>query len=188
MFRVSVGEYEVCCQEGLPDMLLEYQQRARLAENFGSESEPSSVCFVSVGRPLHWPLLVVVQRYAPAGSGFHPGMLLVPETHRLFVGAGNRLLGYDLSKPARLWEDGANCGFWSWSRHGSVVFMAAELELAAWNIFGDKLWSRFVEPPWQFSVSGEFVDVDVMGLASRVDLRSGRNLTDGDVEPGLRTR
>jgi hypothetical protein len=37
VFRVSVGEYKVCCQaDGLPAMQSEYQQRARLAEDFGS--------------------------------------------------------------------------------------------------------------------------------------------------------
>jgi hypothetical protein len=53
MFRVSVGEYEVCCQaDGLPDMLSEYQQRAALAEDFGvSDESGSSVCFISVGWP-----------------------------------------------------------------------------------------------------------------------------------------
>jgi hypothetical protein len=175
MFRVSVGEYEVCCQaEGLPAMLSEYQQHAALSQDFGVAGEPdSSVCFVSVGRVQQWPSLVVIQPYAPAGFGFFPGVLLVPETHRLFIGAGRRLLAYDVSEPARLWEDEADCGFWSWSRHGSVVLMAAELELAAWDLSGCKLWSRFVEPPWEFAVSGEVVAVDVMGSVSRVHLRSG---------------
>jgi hypothetical protein len=176
VFRVSIGEYEVCCQaDGLPAMLPEYQQRARLAEDFGVANEAgSSVCFLSVGRSQQWPFLIVIQRYAPAGCGFHPGVLLVLETHRLFVGAGRRLLGYDLSRPARLWEDEADCGFWSWSRHGSVVLMAAELELAAWDVGGGKLWSRFVEPPWEFAVAGEVVAVDVMGVVSHVHLRTGQ--------------
>ena len=80
MFRVSFGEYEVCCQaDGLPAMLSEYQQRATLAEDFGVADEAgASVCFLSIGRPHQWPFLVVVQRYSPAGCGFHPGVLLVP--------------------------------------------------------------------------------------------------------------
>lgn len=176
MFQVSIGEYEICCQaDGLPSMLSEYQQRATLVEDFGVADEAgASVCFLSVGRPQQWPFLVVVQRYSPARCGFFPGVLLVPETHRLFVGAGRRLLGYDLSLPARLWDDETDCGFWSWTRHGSVVLMAAELELAAWDIDGCKLWSRFVEPPWEFSVTGEVVTVDVMGVVSQIHLRSGQ--------------
>ncbi len=176
MFRVSVGEYEIGCQaDGLPGLLSEYQQRAILAEDFGvADDAGASVCFVSVGRPLMWPSLVVIQRYSPAGFGFVPGVLLVPEVHRLFIGAGTRLLGYDLSGPARLWEDHTDCGFWSWSRHERVVLMAAELELAAWDLSGHKLWSRFVEPPWEYSVTGVVVAVDVMGTVSRIDVHSGR--------------
>lgn len=178
MFRVSVGDYEVCCKaDGLPAMLSEYQQRARLAEDFGvADDGGASVCFVSVGRPRQWPFLVVVQRYSPAGCGFFPGVLLVPETHRLFIGAGRRLLAYDLSRPARLWEDETDCGFWSWSRHRSVVLMAAELELAVWDVGGPKLWSRPVEPPWEFSVAGEVVAVDVMGDVSRAHLWTGESM------------
>src|SRR5579871_3612908 len=112
MFRVCVGEYELCCQAyGLPDLLPEYQRRAALSEDFGVEQEyGSSVCFLSVGRVREWPFLVVVQRYWPSGCGFFPGVLLVPETQRLFVGAGRRLLGYDLARPSRLWEDEAEFG------------------------------------------------------------------------------
>lgn len=176
MFRISVGEYQIGCQaDRPPDLLSEYQQRATLAEDFGVANEVgASVCFVSVGRPQEWPSLVVIQRYSPAGFGFVPGVLLVPEVHLLFIGAGRRLLGYDLSGPTRLWEDETDCGFWSWSRHGRVVLMAAELELAAWDLGGRKLWSRFVEPPWEYNVTGDVVAADVMGTVSRIDLHSGQ--------------
>jgi hypothetical protein len=175
MFRVCVGDYEVCCQaDGLPDLLPEYQKRAALAEDFGTaDAAGSSACFVSVGRPGQWPSLVVTQRYSPAGCGFVPGVLLAPEAHRLFVGAGCWLLAYDLSRPARLRDDEAHCGFWSWSRHGQVVLMAAELELAAWEVSGRKLWSRFVEPPWDYTVDGGVITLDVMGVVSRLQLLSG---------------
>ena len=177
MFRVSVGEYEICCQaDGLPEMMLsEYQQCAPLVEHFDlADDAGSSVCFVSVSRCGTWPFLVVTQRYAPAGLGFRPGLLLAPEAHRLFLGAGHRLVAYDLSLPARLWEDEAHCGFWSWSRHGSIVLMAGELELAAWDVSGRKLWSHYVEPPWGYKVAGEIISLDVMGAMSRVHLQTGQ--------------
>ena len=175
MFRVGIGEYEVSCQaDGLPTMLSNYQQHAVLSEEFTVADEVgSAICFVCVGKGPNWPFLVVVQRYAPAGFGFIPGILLVPETNRLFVGAGCRLLLYDLLEPRLLWEDNADCGFWSWSKHGSVVLMAAELEMAAWDTQGRKLWSKFVEPPWHFSVAGEVITIDVMGSISRIHLVSG---------------
>lgn len=174
MFLVSVGEYQICCQsEAFPDLLGDYQQRATLVEDFGVGTPHSTVCFVGVGRQNDWPFLIVTQRYAPTGYGFSPGVLLVPETHTLFVGAGTRLLGYDLSKPARLWQDQADTGFWSWGRFGPVVLMAAELELAAWDVSGRKLWSRFVEPPWEYTVTGDAVRLDVMGEISHLRLLTG---------------
>ncbi len=178
MFRVSVGDYQLCCQtDGLPELLIEYQQRAKLSESFGQVEQPgSSSCFIKVGRTNEWPSLVVTQHYAPAGYGFVPGVLLVPETHRLFIGAGTRLLAYDLSAPARVWVDEAECGFWFWLRHGSFVLMGAELELAVWDIHGRKLWTRFVEPPWEYIVSGDTVRLDVMGEVSHLDLRTGEQV------------
>ncbi len=175
MFTVSVGEYSVQCEaSGLPGILADYRRHAALSEDFVLvDDEHSSVCFVGAGRSADWPSLVVTQRYAPCSSGFSPGVLLVPETMRLFIGAGERLLAYDLSRPARLWEDEAEFGFWSWSRHGAVVLMAAELQLAAWDLGAGKLWSRFVEPPWSFAVADDVVSVDVMGSVSRVSLNTG---------------
>jgi hypothetical protein len=175
MFRVSSGEYELCCQsDGVPDMTPEYQRRAALSDVFESADEIASWCFTSVARNCGWPFLVVVQRYSPAGFGFFPGALLIPEYGRLFLGAGRRLLAYDLSQPSRILEDETDCGFWSWTRHGRFVLMAAELELAAWDIEGKKLWSRFVEPPWEYKVEGDIIRLAVMGTVSEIGLRDGR--------------
>jgi hypothetical protein len=179
MFSVSLGKYELYCQaDGLPDMLSEYQKRAAVAESFGLEdASGSSDCFCAVRRRGDgWPFLVVVQRYSPSGYGFHPGILAVPETDRLFIGAGRRLLGYDLREPARLWEDEADTGFWFWSLYGELVLMAAELELAAWDTSGRKLWTRFVEPPWEFRVDGQIVVLDVMGTVYQIGIQDGKPL------------
>jgi hypothetical protein len=181
MFTVSFGEYEVYCQaDGLPmpEMLAEFEQRAKLVERVGMEWAGAD-CFCAVRRRgLEWPFLVVSQRYAPAGeSGFFPGIVLVPETHRLFFGAGWQLLAYDLSAPARLWAAETR-GFWEWSRYGRAVLMAAEQELAAWDVHGGKLWSRIVEPPWQYRVEDHEVVVDVKGRVARFDILTGE-----EVEP-----
>lgn len=89
------------------------------------------------------------------------------------MGAGERILAYKLDPPARLWEDQANCGFWNWQRFGNTIVMSAELELAAWNIAGKKLWTMFVEPPWDYTVIDGIVTVDVMGSKSQFNLESG---------------
>ena len=97
----------------------------------------------------------------------------MPETGLLLIGAGERLLAYDIRVPERLWEDRAEFGFWAFARHGDVILMLAELELAAWTTGGRKLWTMFVEPPWTCTVSGQTVTLDVMGQVRSLDLRTG---------------
>ena len=174
MFSLAYGNNILRCQnDGLPDLLPEYLAHAQLAETIALDSAEGNVAFLSVQRGMDWPFLVVAQRYQPAGYGFYPGALLIPETELLFLGAGSRLLAFDLSGPARLWEDTADLGFWSWSRYGDTVLMAAELELAAWDLNGRKLWSTFVESPWDFQVTDGRIDLDVMGKFSSFDLKTG---------------
>ena len=176
MFRITLGEYELCCQStGLPEMFAEYQKHAKLVETFESKDKQNLWCFTGVACRGKWPFLVVAQQYSQDG-GFNPELLLIPETNRLFLGAGIRLLAYDLSRPARLWEDRTDCGLWHWKRHGQFVLMAAELELAAWDIQGNKLWSHFVEPPWDYSVTDEILRLDVMGNVSHLRLSNGSKI------------
>ena len=35
------------------------------------------------------------------------------------------------------------------------MLMLAELEFAAWDLKGKKMWSTFVEPPWVYDVNGK---------------------------------
>ena len=176
MFQLSLGDYEVCCQHaGVPDLLPQLAEHASLFDRFDTSSPGDEVCFFSIRRRGDpWPFLVVTQRYNPSGHGFHPGALVVPETQRLFLGAGRRLLGYDLTGPARLWEDEADVGFWFWSRYGRAVLMSAELEIAAWTIEGQKLWSRSADPPWEYRVEDSVVVVSDCRGTERVDLWSGK--------------
>jgi hypothetical protein len=158
--RASVG--------GLPRIYSEYVRHAVLSEDLGIRSAEGTALFFAVGNSArNWPDLVVALRFDPGPrSGFDPGILLVPERDLLFVGAGTSLLAYKLSPVRRLWEHVVDCGFWGWRRHGDIVLMSAELELAAWNIEGRKLWSTFVEPPWSYEVHGDRVALDVMGRKS----------------------
>jgi hypothetical protein len=70
-------------------------------------------------------------------------------------------------------EDRAWSGFWHWKRHGDIIVMSAELEMAAWSLDGAKLWSTFVEPPWSYEVEGDRVELEVMGAVSSFGLREG---------------
>lgn len=112
----------------------------------------------------------------PSAPGFSPGVLLVPGTGHLFLGAGTRLLGYQAGGGTwrRAWEDEAEVGFWGWRQHGDVIFMSAELQLAAWSASGTKLWSAFAEPPWSYQVTDDGqVRLDVMGTVSTFSARTG---------------
>jgi len=178
MFDVEVGRYTLRVQSpGLPPLHADYVKRARLTESFDVARDHGEACFIAVSTGVGWPFLVVTQRYEPASvSGFYPGAILVPETERLFIGAGERLLAYDLTTPSRLWEDRCDAGFWGWKRCGRFVLMAAELEFAVWDVTGRKLWTTFVEPPWDYSVDEDRVRLDVMGSISVLELSSGKHL------------
>jgi hypothetical protein len=171
----GAGEYRViACLNEPPHGYASYREHARLLDEFDRADSEGRYCFLAVMRGTDGPLLVVEQRYPAPGTGFHPGVLLVPESRVLFVGAGTRLLAYQLQDgPRRLWEDYANLGFWSWAQFDDVVLMSAEIELAAWSAEGVKLWTTFVEPPWSYTVSECQIHRDVMGNRSSFPLRQG---------------
>lgn len=98
---------------------------------------------------------------------------MISETSLVFIGAGERLLCYDINRKIRLWEDVTDLGFWGWRQSGPFILMSAETEFGVWNQSGERLWSTFVEPPWNYVIKGEVVKLDVMG-----DVRTHR-LSDG---------
>ena len=53
--------------------------------------------------------------------------------------------------------------------------MSAELELAAWDKDGKKLWSKFVEPPWDYKVVNVEIVLDVMGIKTIFNIETGQN-------------
>lgn len=175
MFEVTLNEFTILCHPTtLPELYEEYRKRAALHEEFDLEERDNGRrCFVGVRKESGWPFLTIAQTHSPAGYGFNPGVLLVPETSTLFIGAGERLLAYDLREPKRLWTDWANVGFWHWKRHGNVVLMSAEIEFAAWTLEGVKLWTTFVEPPWHFALHGDLVTLDVMGKKTSFSVLRG---------------
>lgn len=172
---VAINGWTVLVQEGLPAIFDEYKKHAALCDELEIAAGAGPKCFVAASRSAgDWPELVVAQRYEPA-EGFHPGVALVTEKRLLFVGAGQRLLAYRLGPhPERLWQDWAAMGFREWRVHGPFVLMAAELELAAWRTDGEKLWSRFVEPPWTYAIHNDHIRLNVMGEESEFPLASGR--------------
>lgn len=174
-----VGDWSVWQLDGMLPIAYEYfLDSAKLSEQIGVKGD-GYLWFCAVGfKETQWPQLVVAQRYEPGPEGgFGTGILVVPETSLVFLGAGERLLCYSMevpSEPRRLWEDVAEIGFWRWTRAGDTILMCAELELVAFTIDGAKLWTMVVEPPWSVEVDGlGEAAVDVMGRISRFPVRFG---------------
>jgi hypothetical protein len=158
-----------------PGTLRQYQERAALRESFAMGDHEAEYLFVGVTpNSRQWPVLVVEQRFNSHRNMFNPSVLIVPQTHTVFIGAGTRLLSYALEpEPRRLWEQETEVGFFEWQLRDEVVLMSAELEFAAWSAGGEKLWSAFVEPPWSFTVDAGEVELEVMGSYSRFSLVGG---------------
>ena len=173
--ETAVGGWGVITAPGIPAIMAEYQRHAGLCERFEGEPEDDGSLFVGVARPGEdWPSLVVAQRWGPTGGSFTPGVLVVPDSGRVFIGAGSRILCYhdDTGTWRRQWlESVAYPGFWGWRQQGDVVVMAGELDMMAWTLEGEWLWAESVEPPWSYEVSDGTVRLDVMGTVRTFPLR-----------------
>src|SRR5271156_3091452 len=107
-FRIAVGDYSLLVHRGpMPSIYGSYRQHSSLADEFDLDNPDGESCFVAVGKSGEGPSLIVAQRFDPCVVGFDPGVLLVPETRVVFIGAGVRLLAYMLDGPKKLWEDSA---------------------------------------------------------------------------------
>lgn len=177
---VAMDGWMIHAGHGLPAAYDLYRRHAMLCEEIsspgGGENGVFFLAVTAAGEP--WPRLVVTQDGGPVLGGTGPGVALMPQAATLFSGIGSRLLAWSLrDRPRRLWEDTAELGFWHWSVHDHVVLMAAEVEFAAWDLAGAKLWSAFVEPPWSYQVTGDRIDLDVMGRKSAFPASTGPGTT-----------
>lgn len=156
-----------------PAYVQHFRSDAEKVDEYDIDGEGERLWIGASTNPDRAVQLIVDLRFRSAG-GFNPGLHFASEHQTLFVGAGERLLCYRMGDDVhRLWEERTDCGFWSWRQYGDIIVMAAELELAAWHADGTKLWTTFVEPPWDYSVVGSEVRLDVMGKLSTLDLRTG---------------
>lgn len=167
MNSITIGDWILSVEDGsLPQSFASYLKHAAFVDQFDLNSADGRFFFLGISKGEtgdSWPSVVVAQKYNDAQQAFSPSILLVPDTSLVFVGAGERLLCYNVEEQRRLWEDETHCGFWTWSRSGSYVLMSAELEFGVWSQSGEKLWSTFVEPPWSFDVNDQVVELEVMG-------------------------
>lgn len=181
MFTITVGDYTVILDpDGLPseERIKFFRIHADLYERFTLHGADTSTCFVAVRRNTDWwpvlPFLVVQMEYKPMQLG-DPGVLILPDTGRLFIGAGRRLVCYQLEdEPKRLWENYAEHEFFSWQRHGDVVMMAALDELAAWDAHGSPLWwTDKPERQWSYRVHGDTIKLEIGTVTTEFKLELG---------------
>jgi len=168
---IAAGNYVVHVLPGHFSIYRQLASTAKLVDELDLRQGDGRPCSFTVSERSR-TLVVGTFRYELRG-GLGPAVALVPEAHTLFIGAGEEIFCYDLSAPSRLWHDTADTGLWGWDVVRDTVLMSAELEFAAWDQAGKKLWSTFVEPPWSYQVDGDHVSLDVMGNISRFEYRVG---------------
>ena len=122
--RLTIGDYSIHLADSIPASLPEYREHAGFVDEVNINGSEGDIFFLAVTVGGRWPRLVVAQRQEIVGD--LPGVLVVPETNILFVGAGTRVTVYDLENPRLVWEDYAIGGFSLWERHGDVVLARKE--------------------------------------------------------------
>lgn len=175
-FEVLVGRYRLSWDDGDPGSYGMRRQRATIVDEMPQDDGDAHRGVLGVGlSDGSWPFLILRH------SGTLPwdpdtlrlDVVLIPETDTLFVGCSTTVCAYDLRQPTRLWTDTTEIAFLGWQRHGEAVVMSAELELAAWDLQGRKLWSTFVEPPCDYTVVDNKVHLMVMDVLMTFPLMSG---------------
>lgn len=176
---VCAGRYTlIVCRGRIPADHDDYASNAALVESFDPDADDGEPFFLACyrmdeqlpGKTLY--ALVLTLRFN-SDDGFKPGLLIVDETDRLFVGANEQTLAYDLASSQRLWQTTTTAGFWGWGRHADCVVMRAETEMTVYDLHANPLWSLAVEPPWGYDVDGDAIDVEVGGVRQRFFLSDG---------------
>lgn len=166
MFEVGAGGFRVLLSTERPRGLDE----RRIAVDWPSRDEDREPRYVLVHRPGGAPTLLVIGQVR---EGYGCGVHLVGETGVLFFGCGESVCAYDMASGANVHRDITPYAFHSWNRHGEVVVMSGELEVAGFALDGTKLWSAAVESPWDYGVTGDKMYTLVMGHRVEFPLRDG---------------
>lgn len=145
-------------------------ERRIAVDRLAAEDDDRPPVYVLVHRAGGAPTLMVVGRLR---EGFGCGVHVVPDSGVLFFGCGESVCAYDMASGTKLHQDITPYAFHSWNRHGEVVLMSGELEVAAFALDGTKLWSAVVESPWDYGVNGANMYTLVMGHKVEFPLRDG---------------
>jgi hypothetical protein len=166
-FEVGAGGFRLLLSEEAPHGLDE----RRVAVDRPSTDEDRKPVYVLVHRAGGAPTLLVIGR---SREGFGCGVHIAQNTGVLFFGCGESICTYDMATGTKLHHDITPFAFHSWNRHGDVIIMSGELEIAGFDADGTKLWSGAVESPWDYGVHGEdMMYTLVMGHRVEFPLRAG---------------
>jgi hypothetical protein len=176
MFQITQGKYTInCLSIGLPSIYDDYKKRAKYVDEININNSDGENMFLSITEGKDWPEIVIAQRYNPSViNGFYPGVLIIPEKELMFLGAGDTISLYDLKNKNKKWKDSVDLGFWGWSIYNQYVVMSAECEFAIFTNEGHKLWTTFVEPPWDFKIEFDIVELDIMGNKKHYNISDGK--------------
>ncbi len=166
MFQVGAGGFRVVLSNEAPRGLDE----SRVVVDRPSSDEDLEARYMLVHRMGGAPTLLVVGRLR---EGFDCGVHVVPDSGVMFFGCGESICVYEMATGKKLHHDITPYGFHSWNRHGDVVVMSGELEIAGYSLSGAKLWAAAVEPPWDYGVSGPNMYTLVMGHRVEFPLAEG---------------
>ena len=174
LIHFNFDKYRIAVQTGKePDIYDMWLDHASFKDIDGLAFEGTPI-YIGVGQGDEWYDTIIAFRSDPIEyGGFDPGLLVVPETDTLFVGAGTIVRTYDLKDQRIRFEKELSCGFWGWSRHQDLILMQEELEFGIYTLDGQETWSTFVEPPWTFDIEGDHVKLNVMDEISYRDLKTG---------------
>lgn len=174
MIQFNFDKYNIAVQIGKePDIFDMWLKHSSFNDMDGLSKEGTPI-YIGAGKGEEWYNTVIAFRSDPIDyGGFHPGLLVAPETNTLFVGAGTVIRTYDLKQQKKRFEKELPCGFWGWIRHNDLVIMQEELQFGIYTLDGQEIWSTYVEPPWTFEIHGGLVTLNVMDEITYRDLRTG---------------
>ena len=175
MIEFNIDKYKIAVQIGKkPDLYDIWLKHAVFKDIEGLENIGTPI-YVGIQLGNEWCDSIIAFCSDPIDyAGFNPGILVVPETDTLFIGAGTVARTYDLKKQIRKFHKEFIFGFWGWSRHKNLIIMQEELEFGVYSIDGNEKWSTYVEPPWTFSIEDDRVKLTVMDKISYYSLETGK--------------
>lgn len=172
LFERRYGEYGLLCTRDAPPRGWE-GWRAKAAHLFEEPGAgPPQRAWYAVRRGWGEPHFLATREF-PEWNPFFDG-LIIPETGRLFAGAGRWVAVYALDAPAEpLLHDVLL--FWSMERHGDGVLVVAEISVALFDLRGHERWAAFADPPHDVTVEGDEVVIfeQLSSTTKRIRLRDG---------------